>query len=125
MNQGWEYDDPYKVLASLIVGYDKPNEVVKVLYSDLHILNRIIKETRGQDMKGRFTDCIITVLLSEGDRMEYMNKLDELSSYYFRKLDKQRLRDEIKSLLSSAGIYVDELESESMSEEGSISSALT
>lgn len=125
MNQGFEYDDPYKVLASLIVGYDKPNDIVKVLYSDLHILNRIIKETRGQDMKGRFTDCIVSVLLSEGDRMEYMNKLDELSSYYFQKLDKQRLREEIKNLLSSAGIYVEELESESMSEDGNVSSDLT
>lgn len=100
----FEYDDPYKILASMIVGYDEPSDVVRIMYDDAYILNRIIKETRSQDMCGRFTDCIIESILDEKSRMEYMSRLDELSKYYFSKLDKERLRKEIEIALLEAGI---------------------
>ena len=99
-----ESDDPYKVLASMIIGYDEPSDVVRVMYDDAYILNRIIKETRSQDMCGRFTDCVIENILDEKNRMEYMKQLDILSKYYFSKLDKGRLRREIEAALKEVGI---------------------
>lgn len=99
-----ESDDPYKVLASMIIGYDEPSDVVRVMYDDAYILNRIVKETRSQDMCGRFTDCIIESILDEKSRMEYMGQLDILSKYYFSKLDKGRLRKEIELALKEVGI---------------------
>ena len=38
--------------------------------------------------------------------MDYMRKLDELALYYYSRLDKGRLRDEILAVLNSAGIEV-------------------
>ena len=38
--------------------------------------------------------------------MEYMRELDRLSSYYYSKLDKNRLRKEIKETLLEAGIDI-------------------
>ena len=101
-----ECDNPYKILASLIVGLDEPSDVVRIMYDDAYILNRIIKETRSQDMRGRFTDCIIESILEEKSRMEYMKRLDELSRYYFSKLDKARLRKEIEASLKEAGVDI-------------------
>ena len=48
--------------------------------------------------------CIIENILDDKDRMEYMRKLDELAVYYYSKLDKGRLRDEILAVLNKAGI---------------------
>ena len=104
------YDDPYKILASVIVGYDSPCDVVRCLYDNSYLLNRIIKETRAQDFSGHFTDCIIEDILENKDRMEYMARLDVLSGYYYSKLDKERLRKEIALLLDEAGINITELE---------------
>lgn len=120
----FDYDDPYKILASMIVGHDSPCDVVRTMYDDAYILNRIIKETRSQDMCGRFTDCIIEDILENKDRMEYMARLDILAGYYFSKLDKERLRKEIALLLKDAGIDITELE-HCYSDGGSVSSANT
>ena len=102
----YEYDDPYKLLASNVVAYSRPADVIRLLTDDAFILNYIIKETRGQDMKGPFTDCIIEDILENKDRMEYMNVLDQVAKYYFSKLDKDRLRNEVKSVLKDCGIVV-------------------
>ena len=104
-----ECDDPYKILASMIIGFDEPSNVVRIMFDDAYILNRIIKETRSQDMCGRFTDCIIESILDEKSRMEYMRELDRLSSYYYSKLDKGRLREEIRKTLLDAGIDISDM----------------
>jgi hypothetical protein len=59
---------------------------------------------REQDFGGHFIDCIIENILEEKDRMEYMHKLDELAVYYYTRLDKGRLRDEILAVLNNAGV---------------------
>lgn len=104
-----ECDDPYKVLASMIIGYDEPSDVVRVMYDDAYILNRIIKETRSQDMCGRFTDCIIEDILDSKKRMELMEQYDLLSKYLFSKLDKNRLRREIEAALREVGIDLSDM----------------
>lgn len=101
-----ECDDPYKILADLLIGYDEPSDIVRIMYDDSYILNRLVKETRGQDMRGVFTDCVIEDILENKSRMEYMKILDQLAEYFFSKLDKKRLRVEITNSLKEKGIDI-------------------
>ena len=105
-NYLYDYDDPYKILASSIIAYYRPADVIRMLSDDDYVRTQIIKETRGQDMQGSFTDCIIESLLANKDRMEYMRNLDLLAEYYFSKLDMERLRSEIKTALLECGVEV-------------------
>lgn len=100
----YEMDDPYTLLAHHIVGTYRPADVLRVLTDNTYIKNRVLKEVRDLDLGGHFIDCIIENILEEKDRMEYMHKLDELSAYYYSRLDKERLRDEILAVLNDAGI---------------------
>ena len=98
------YDDPYKLLAHHIVCFYRPADVLRMLTDNAYIKNRIIKETRDLDLGGHYIDCIIEGILEDKDRMEYMQELDKLASYYYSKLDKERLRDEILAVLNDAGV---------------------
>lgn len=100
------YDDPYTLLGHYIVGNYRPADVLRCLTDNAYLKTLIIKEVRGQDMRGHFVDCIIENILEDKDRMEYMHKLDELADYYYSRLDKGRLRDEILAVLNRAGIEV-------------------
>lgn len=105
-NYLFEYDDPYKVLAHAIVGFYRPADVIRMLTDNAFILNCVVKEVRDQDMCGHFVDCIIEDILENKDRMEYMGHLDKLAEYYFTKLDKERLRREIRLVLDETGIEI-------------------
>ena len=105
-NYLYEFDDPYKILAHHIVGTYRPADVIRSLTDNSYIKTIIIKEVREQDFGGHFIDCIIENILEEKDRMEYMHKLDELAQYYYSRLDKGRLRDEILAVLNSAGVQI-------------------
>lgn len=100
------YDDPYKILAHHIVGSYRASDVLRVLTDNSYLKTLIIKEMREQDLGGHFIDCIIENILEEKDRMEYMHKLDELATYYYSKLDKGRLRDEVLAVLNRAGVEI-------------------
>ena len=102
----YEYDDPYRILAHYIVGTYRPADVLRALTDNSYLKNLIIKEVRDQDFCGHFVDCIIENILEEKDRMEYMHKLDELATYYYTRLDKGRLRDEILVVLNRAGVEI-------------------
>lgn len=102
----YDFDDPYKILASHIVGEYRPADVLRVLSDDAYLKNMVTKEVRLQDMGGYYIDCIIEDILAHKKRMEYMHQLDELGSYFFSKLDKERLRTEIKNVLEDIGIEV-------------------
>lgn len=117
----YDYDNPYKLLAHHIVGSYRPSDVLRVLTDNSYIKNLILKETRLQDMGGRFIDCIIEDILDGKARMEYMHQLDSLGLYYYSKLDKARLREEIRKVLEEAGIELPE----SYSADGKVSSAST
>lgn len=105
-NYLYEFDDPYKILAHHIVGTYRPADVLRSLTDNSFIKTIITKEVREQDLGGHFIDCIIENILEEKDRMEYMHKLDELAQYYYSRLDKGRLRDEILAVLNSAGVQI-------------------
>lgn len=117
----YDFDNPYKILAHHIVGSYRPSDVIRVLTDNSYIKNCVLKETRLQDMGGRFIDCIIEDLLEQKSRMEYMHQLDSLGLYYYSKLDKNRLRNEIKNVLDDAGIELPE----DYSTGGNVSSAST
>lgn len=102
----YDFDDPYKLLAHHIVGAYRPADVLRVLTDNSYLKTLIIKEVREQDFRGRFVDCIIENILDDKDRMDYMHKLDELALYYYTRLDRGRLRDEILSILNKAGIEI-------------------
>lgn len=102
----YEYDNPYTILAHHIVATFRPSDVIRCLTDNSYLKNLIIKEVRLQDFCGHFLDCIIENILDDKDRMEYMHKLDELAVYYYSKLDKGRLKDEILAVLNKAGIEV-------------------
>lgn len=103
-NYFYEIDDPYKILAHHIVGFYRPADVLRILTDNSYLKNKIIKETRDMDLGGHYIDCIIENILEDKDRMEYMHALDRLAEYYYSKLDKERLRDEILTVLNEAGI---------------------
>ena len=100
------YDDPYVLLAHHIVGTYRPADVMRVLTDNSYLKTLIIKEMREQDLGGHYIDCIIENILEEKDRMEYMHKLDELAQYYYSRLDRGRLRDEILAVLNNAGVQI-------------------
>ena len=100
----WEMDNPYTLLAHHIVGCYRPADVLRILTDNSYLKNRILKEVRDLDIGGHFLDCIIEGILEEKDRMEYMHELDKLAFYYYSRLDKERLRDEILAVLNEAGI---------------------
>lgn len=100
----YSYDDPYALLAHHIVAFYRPADVIRILNDNSYIRNRILKETRDLDLGGPYIDCIIEGILEEKDRMDYMHQLDKLAYYYYSRLDKDRLREEILKVLSDAGI---------------------
>ena len=116
----WDFDNPYKVLAYYIIGNYRPADVVRILTENSYIRNCIQKEVRQLDLGGHYIDCIIENILEDKSRMEYMHALDRLSDYYYSRLDKERLRKEIRAVLDSAGIEMDDY-----STAGNVSSATT
>lgn len=102
----YDFDDPYRLLAHHIVGTYRPADVIRTLTDNSYLKTMIIREVREQDFRGHFVDCIIENILEDKDRMEYMHKLDELALYYYSRLDKGRLRDEILAVLNNAGIEI-------------------
>lgn len=102
----YEFDDPYKILAHHIVSTYRPSDVLRCLTDNAYLKTLVIKEVRLQDFCGHFLDCIIENILDDKERMDYMRKLDELALYYYSKLDRGRLRDQILSVLNSAGIEI-------------------
>lgn len=102
----YEYDNPYTLLAHHIVGTYRPADVLRCLTDNSYLKTLIIKEVRQQDLGGPFIDCIIEDILEEKDRMEYMHKLDNLAYYYYSRLDRGRLRDEILAVLNEAGLQI-------------------
>ena len=102
----YDYDNPYTLLAHHIVGSYRPADVTRVLTDNSFLKTLIVKEMREQDLGGHFIDCIIESILEDKDRMEYMHELDKLASYYYSRLDKGRLRDEILAVLNEAGVEI-------------------
>lgn len=102
----YEYDNPYTLLAHHIVGTYRPADVLRCLTDNSYLKTLIIKEVRQQDLGGPFIDCIIEDILEDKDRMEYMHKLDNLAYYYYSRLDRGRLRDEILAVLNEAGLQI-------------------
>lgn len=102
----YDYDNPYRILAHHIVGAYRASDVMRCLTDNSFLKTLVIKEVRDMDLSGHFVDCIIENILDDKDRMEYMGKLDELAIYYYSKLDKGRLRDEILNVLNNAGVEI-------------------
>lgn len=101
----YEFDDPYKLLAATLVGTPEygPTVLTRMLTDDAFIRSLVIKETRGQDIRGPFLDCVIENILVDKRRMEYMHEMDKLANYYFENLDLEKLRHELKAFAKECG----------------------
>lgn len=91
-----EYDNPYIMLAHHLLSIHTRAEILRMMTDDEYVLRMIIKEVRGQDFRGPFLDCIIQTILDDKDRMEMCGHLDELSKYFFSRLDMERLREQLQ-----------------------------
>lgn len=92
------------MLAHHILSVYNPAEVERMLRDDDFIYRLILKETRHQDFSGAFLDCIIQSILDDKRRMEMCHHLDELSKYFFKNLDLNRLREALRLYGEKYGI---------------------
>lgn len=106
MDYRFSYDDPYSVLAHVILSYYRPADVIRMLTDNEYLLNCVTKEVRQQDFGGIFLDCIIEDILAHKKRMELMGQYDQLAKYLYQNLDKKRLRTQLVGALSEIGIEV-------------------
>lgn len=98
------YDDPYVMLAHSIIARHTRSEIERILTDNEYVFKLILKEVRLQDFSGAFVDCIIEDILNNKRRMEMCHQLDQLSKYFYQKLDLKRLRKEVRSYGEKYGI---------------------
>lgn len=98
------YDDPYLVLAYILIGTYNLAVIHRILRDDQFVSKLIEKEVQEQDFRGPFSDCIIEEILSNKHRVEYKRELNKLAHYYFAHLDLQRLRERLVYVLSVMGL---------------------
>jgi len=106
MDYRYSFDDPYSVLAHVILSYYRPSDVMRMLSDNEYLLNCVAKEVRRQDFNGIFLDCIIEDILAHKKRMELMRQYDNLARYFYQNLDRKRLREQLVGALSEIGIEV-------------------
>lgn len=106
MDYRYNFDDPYSVLAHVILSYYRPSDVIRMLSDNEYLFNCVAKEVRQQDYRGLFLDCIIEDILAHKKRMEWMHQCDQLAKYCYQNLDKKRLREHLVGALSEIGIEV-------------------
>lgn len=107
----FSHDDPYVLLAWKIITSQRPADTIRVLFDDEFLRRKIVHEVRTQDFRGPFLDCLIERLVLEKKRMEFMRQLDALADFFYEKLDKERLRDNIVEALKEIGYDVSEFQS--------------
>lgn len=97
-------DDPYKLLAyKIMVDYNIPT-VKRILKDNKFVKRMIIREIRGQDFQGDFTDCLFVSIFESKERMQLMMQLNSLGLFLYKKLDLPRLRREIKNAFEEVGL---------------------
>lgn len=100
-----EYDDPYKMLAcSIAVRFNY--ESCRRMMSDKDYIRQIIQaEVRDNiDIPGPFSDCITTELISEKQRVLYRDALNQLGLFFYKTLDTDRFRRELKAFYEQCGL---------------------
>lgn len=98
------YDDPYRLLARKILCIYGLPMAIRVLNDNKLIRRMVVKETKEQDLIGAFLDCVISDLYETHRRMEYVSKLDILGRWFYEKLDKARLRRELRAVIEEFGL---------------------
>ena len=98
-------DNPYKFLASGIAIKYNINLVKRMLVDKDYIRQIVQEEVRDNiDIPGMFTDCIVTELISEKQKVLYRDALNQLGLFFFHQLDVARLRDELRKFYEEFGI---------------------
>lgn len=107
--QKW-FDDPYKILAQYLVSRSSTREIQRVLEEDDFIHRLVIREFRTIDYNSPFADCIFHEQAHGDERMELMHAIDELATYFYHKLDLNRLRREVDEFCKELEIFQEEIE---------------
>lgn len=102
-----DYDDPYKILADILVTSYGPKDIELMLRDDECILRKVKKEMREQDLRGPFIDCVIVEIMRNKERMEMVHALDIVGRYFFTKLDLDRLRREMTNSCEELGFFLE------------------
>ena len=100
-----EYDNPYRMLAAgIAVRFNLAN--VRRMLSDKDYIRQLIQaEVRDNtDIPGMFSDCIITELISEKQKIRYRDALNSLGLFFYEQLDVNRLREELRKFYDEFGI---------------------
>ena len=99
-----ESDDPYKLLAYKIMVDYNLNTVKKILKDNKFVKRLIIREVRGQDFQGDFVDCLFVSVCEDKERKDLMRQLNAFGIFLYRKLNKARLREEIRKAFAEMGL---------------------
>lgn len=91
-----EADDPYKMLACCLIAYLRRADIERLLHDNEYMERLVKKETRLTDLSGWHVDAIVQEMLDNGERMELMRELDKLGHFLYLKMDKPRLRKELR-----------------------------
>lgn len=98
-------DNPYKFLASGIAIKYNINLVKRMLVDKDYIRQIVQAEVRDNiDIPGMFTDCVVTELISEKQKVLYRDALNQLGLFFFHQLDIARLREELRNFYDEFGI---------------------
>ena len=98
-------DNPYKFLASGIAIKYNINLVKRMLVDKDYIRQIVQAEVRDNiDIPGMFTDCVVTELISEKQKVLYRDALNQLGLFFFHQLDVARLREELRNFYDEFGI---------------------
>ena len=98
-------DNPYKFLASGIAIKYNINLVKRMLIDKDYIRQIVQAEVRDNiDIPGMFTDCVVTELISEKQKVLYRDALNQLGLFFFHQLDVARLREELRNFYDEFGI---------------------
>lgn len=111
------YDDSYKMLASAIaVNYNVEN--AKRMLADKDYIRQIIQaEVRENiDISGPFSDCVVTGLIHNKQKVLYRNALNALGFFLYKQLDIDRFRDELRKFYLDMEIEISEKDTPKLSE---------
>lgn len=101
------YDNPYRVLATQLVGNYPPRCIYRILNETAFVKSLVLAETRQLDMGGFFLDCIDQELTSTGNLRKKNQQMKMLGEFYFSQLDIARLREEIRKFADEMQIEIE------------------
>ena len=100
-------DDPYKILALNVMSKYPDEELCKLLHDAKTVRRYITREVCSVDFYGDFLDCIAVGLIKSGRGRSVNKTLKDTSKFFYKELDMQRFRDELRAYCREFGRQVE------------------